>query len=785
MAFVFSVTTRWVTRPVVAGLCALFIMPFSAQAELDEITVIAQKKGRAENLQEVPAAVSAFSGDELDARQFQRLDDLSYTIPNVQLEAVGTFPGVQNFSIRGQGINSSIPSVDPTVGLFIDGIYIGTSFGTVLDTWDLESVEVLRGPQGILFGRNVTGGAVTVRTARPDPSGEFSLRTRALATNEGRYNVSAVVEGPLIQDKLAAKLMVYYDDDDGYFESQNPSAPVPAPFQAAAFLPPAYYLNPATGGDVGAMETTVIRPSFVWSPTDDLELTLIAEVGESDGDGAPWAVVDALVPIPGLGGQRNGTQAEFTNTSDEVGLTEIDWSQITFELNWDVAGGTLTNIFGWRDAEVLSITDVDGSYLPIFSGGGKTDQDQISNELRWAGNLSDNWETTFGIYYLTQDIAYLEERWLQFAGGAPIIPTTALQLGGEMEAENYGIFWNNDYHITDNVTLTAGLRYSEEDKDASILTAGCVDLDGANPATNRFEFVNAFTGMPPCTSIPLSGEYDYWTPKLGGSWQFAENAQAYAFWTKGFRAGGFNFRNAKPAPPPAGIPPGPTREEEQNSFEVGIKSELFDNQLRLNAAYFHNEIDDIQRELNFGDPDVVVLQGTINAGDVEINGVEIEFQAVPTENLTVYGSVGYLDGEYTRVDPMWADVTLPPAPPGVPPGTPAIGSSLPRLAPWSLSLGASLDIPIDTYGYITLRADGGFRDRNAYDDSNLNVFDQQRRYNASIEWSSPDETWQVSLFGKNLSDEVNYGNLTSIGGLFTAGPMQKGREYGLEVQYQL
>jgi iron complex outermembrane receptor protein len=167
---------------------------------------------------------------------------------------------------------------------------------------------------------------------------------------------------------------------------------------------------------------------------------------------------------------------------------------------------------------------------------------------------------------------------------------------------------------------------------------------------------------------------------------------------------------------------------------------------------------------------VVVLQGTVNAGDVDISGVELEFQAIPTDNLTLYGSIGYLDGEYTRVDPAYAAF---------------IGSDLPRLAPWSLSFGGSVDIPLDSLGYLTVRGDWGFRDRNAYDDSNLNIFDQQRRYSGSVNWTSPEENWVVSFFGENLSDEANYGNLTSIGGLYTAGPMQKGREYGLEVRYQL
>ena len=217
-SLVLAVTTAVYVAVPLAGVAQ---QTDASGRQVDEIFVVAQKKGRAENLQEVPAAITAYNADQLDGIFFQKLEDLSYSIPNVQLEQVGTFPGVQNFSIRGQGINSSIPSVDPTVGVFVDGIYQGTTYGTVLDTWDLESVEVLRGPQGLLFGRNVTGGAVTVRTARPDPAGELSFKAKASITDEDRYGGAFALEAPLVQDILAGKIMVYYDDDDGYFENNN------------------------------------------------------------------------------------------------------------------------------------------------------------------------------------------------------------------------------------------------------------------------------------------------------------------------------------------------------------------------------------------------------------------------------------------------------------------------------------------------------------------------------------------------------------------------------------
>jgi iron complex outermembrane receptor protein len=722
---------------IVSGLSLLNVsasaqMTDSSGRQLDEIMVVAQKKGRAESLQEVPISITAFSGADLDARFMQNLTGLSYTVPNVQLEEVGTFPGVQNFSIRGQGINSSIPSVDPTVGLFIDGVYMGTTFGTIIDMWDLESVEVLRGPQGLLFGRNVTGGAVTVRTRRPETDGDVGVRVRASGANEENYNIAGSVEGALVPDKFAAKLMVSYNDDNGYFSNTNPA--VTAPPVPPAPVPGAFYINPATGRNVGRMETTVVRPTFVWTPTEAIELALIGEYGKTEGDGAPWTNVSR---------QRAGTLKEFTTQSDEMGFTDMEWKQGTFELNWDIGRGTITNIAGWRKVEVSSAADVDGDAVPVFTVPGFTDQDQFSNELRYAATFFDIWDMTTGIYYLDQDIDYREARYIQ--GGALL-----RALGGDMNAKNYGVFWNNDVTVAEVWTLTAGIRYSKEDKDTQIITGACADVVNFN-----------------CTFADYDGDWDNWTPKLGVSWAFAESAQAYTYWTKGFRAGGFNFRNAKPTV----LPPGPTLQEEQNVWEIGIKSELWDNRVRLNLAYFYNQIDDIQREVNVPDPDVVVLQGTINAGDVTIRGVELDFAAVVTDNFYIDGTVGYMDGEYDSKNPAFAGF---------------IGDDLPRLAPWSFGLGANYDIPLENTSLINLRADYGWRDRNAYNDSNTEFFAQQRRLGASASWLSPDVTWRVSLFGKNLLDQENWGNLTEIGALgYTAGPMLKGRQYGIEVQYQL
>ena len=236
---------------------------------IEEIRVYGTKKNRVEELQDVPAAISVFNESALDARQLITIEDLSFAAPNVTLDQVGTSPGIQNFSIRGLGINSSIPSVDPTVGIIVDGIYLGVSAGVVTDTFDLESVEILRGPQGLLFGRNVTGGAVLLRSKRP--TGEFGAKAKISYETGPQYNASSTVEGPLAEGRLAGKLSFYYKDDDGYFDNiDDPDR------------------------DIGAQETIMVRPTLVFTPGEDVDLTIIFEHGDLDGDGAvPQRAMDS------------------------------------------------------------------------------------------------------------------------------------------------------------------------------------------------------------------------------------------------------------------------------------------------------------------------------------------------------------------------------------------------------------------------------------------------------------------------------------------------------------
>ncbi len=338
-----------------------------------------------------------------------------------------------------------------------------------------------------------------------------------------------------------------------------------------------------------------------------------------------------------------------------------------------------------------------------------------------------------------------------------------------MNAKNFGVFWNNDFYLNDAWTLTAGLRYTDEEKTAQI-----IESDINNPALGCSD-VTTFI----CAFDNLKGDWSNLTPKLGVQWAFNDNSQLYTYYSKGYRSGGFNFRNAAPTV----IPPGPTREEEVQTVELGLKTEFANGRVRLNLAVFRNEITDAQREINVGDPNhagVVVLQATINAGDVTIDGFEADFVALVTDNISINASYGKMNGDYDRIDPSVAQIE---ADLGLP--FPLIGGEPPRLAPTNYSVGFSWDIPAGGLGLFNVAGNYSFREAHFYDDSNLNKFEDQKRFNASVNWFAPNEQRQVSIYGKNLTDQPNYGNLTSIAGLFIAGPMQKGRIYGLQVDFRM
>ena len=720
----------------------------SAVSLLEEVVVTARK--REEGAQDVPLSISAFGSEQLNALKVRNLTSLAVGIPNVALDEVGTSRGTANFSIRGLGVNSSIPSIDPTVGVFIDGVYMGINNGIILETFDLQSIEVLRGPQGILFGRNVTGGAILMRTKLPTEEFEMSVRGAIDTTEDGGLNnyLMGSVSGP-ITDSLKFKLSAYYNDDDGAFE------------------------NLYTGDDHGAIEQTMIRPVIQWTPTDSLEFIMRYEWVDTEGDGA---VAQSHTNGFGVDGTPfNADRDSFDLSIDETGSQDTETNLFSLETNWDVGdNGTITNIFGYRDYDATSLSDIDAQPRSLFHAPTWLEAEQYSNELRYNGVFADRLNLTTGIYYFNNDISYHERRnLLGFIVPGDDRYGRSDDGGGEYEVETIGIFLAGDYDVSDDLTLTAGIRYTEEDKDAKIAS---LIANQTQPSLDQSALCKVTDGTCPYDFVD-DETWENWSPKLGLTYHLEEDARVYAHWTRGYRSGGYNLRNTSGDLVNNG--PGPFDEEQVDNYEIGFKADF--ERGRLNGALFYNEIKDMQREVNLADPVSGVVQIIKNTADAEILGIELDGTFSLTDNLLLSAGLGWIDPEYTDV---FFDLN----------GDGVVDSAdedldLPRAAEWTYNIGLNHDLPLGDW-VMSSRLSYAYRDESAYADNNRGYILEQEIVDAGVDFYSNDGHWEVGVYGKNLLDEVKHGGDTqlpsTLGGVPLGGtfsPLARGRVYGFQVTY--
>lgn len=699
---------------------------------IEEVLVTAQKKAIAERSQDVPIAISAYSGDKVEAMFAVDVTDIGLTSPNVSLTPL--LPGVGNFSIRGMGtVGQSIPSSDPAVGIVVDGISYGTIYGVLFDLFDVKSVEILRGPQGTLFGRNVTGGAVVLRTARPTDEFEGKVKT-TLGSNE-RMDVMASVSGPLTEN-FSAKMALLSKSHGDFWDRE--------------------YSN----GGAGKYESLVVRPALRYQ-SDALDITTIAEVGNvnADGNATRNFYLDGIERNPY--GNNESTQAKD-------GENDLEWKSLTLEANVDVANGVVTTVAGYRELEQNADFDIDGDPNAArfhFAPGTGMKQNQSSLEIRWAGDISDNVNLSTGMYYFEQEYDYRERRLV-----AQVLDRRG---ASHIDHSTYGFFAQSDIQLTDAVTLTLGGRYTSEKKDGDIGVIGDPNATGDCTSQSGPPFED-YASLNDCETVFSDSEtWSNFAPKLGVSWQVNENLMAYTSYTRGFRSGGYNVRFTdltfvtNPRDPSS--TPGPYDEEVVDAYEIGMKSDWMGNRLRLNLALFYNEFDDLQRTaLNASGG-----QQILNAATAEIQGVEFEGVFLITEQLALEGSYGWVDAQYVTAD--FLEVAT---------GRPASSFDFTMVPENTRNLALTYFTELDGIGSINTRLSYVFVDSSKGDDFNRAEMSQYELYDASISLTTVDETLRVSLFGKNLKDEIytNYISDTSSLGtksLFLAPP----RTYGIELTY--
>lgn len=722
----------------------------SSSVLLEEVIVTARK--REESAQNVPVAISAYGSQQLEALKIRDLGNLSVGMPNVAMDDIGTTPGTANFSIRGLGINSSIPSIDPTVGVFIDGVYIGQNAGVVVDMFDIDRIEVLRGPQGTLFGRNVTGGAVLISTKRPGNELEFSARvaTEGNPNGDGGMNsyVMASVGGPL-GDSFGARVSVYQNSDDGWF------------------------VNQFDGKNFGEANTTIFRPMLTWQISETTDMTLRWEHLESDGDGPASQNHTNGSGVPSFWTDFDRDSFDFA--IDNGGFFDIENDLVTWETNIGVnfGDGTITNIFGWRKYVSSGSSDIDSVPQAFFHADFWSDAEQYSNELRYNG-LFNNSNITAGIFWFTNEVNYHERRNL-LGIAIPIPNTPALRQdgGGDYFVDSLAAFFSVDHEVSDQWTLNAGIRFTHEEKKARI--------------TSLIRNVSAFPALTECNVTEGTCDADFedkeswnaWSGKLGATYVISDSKRVYGHWSRAQRSGGYNLRNT--AIDTANLGPGPFDEETVDNFELGYKSEL-GSRGRFNAAVFLNQIDDMQREINLSDPISGIVQVIKNTADAEIFGIELDGTYALTDNLILMASLGWIDPSYTDVR---FDLN----------GDGAIDKedenlNLPRAAELTYSVGLSHTLTFSNGGELSSRINYAYRDDSYYTDNNRGFLLSQDILDAGLDYLTPGGHWVFSLYGRNLLDSVNHGGDTQLpsmlgplplGGTFS--PLSKGQVVGLEVTF--
>jgi len=734
-----------------APSCLLAAPAIAQQSALtDEIIVFSQK--RAESIQDVPVSVSAITAEQLNNTYTVDLTDVGFQAPNVQLQGVSTFPGFANFTVRGIGVSTSIRTLDPAVNIFVDGMVLGTQIGAVLDVFDVEAVEILRGPQGILFGRNSTGGAVLLRTAKPTE--EFAASVQLAAGAFNLREAEAIVQGPIAGDALRAKLAVQVRKQDGMFVDNNEGAFVPAQFNPTGLQP----ANPAV--DQAEQDSIFIKPTVTFEPNDSFDITLFGQYFFDTGGGA----ATQMIVEPGAPSTTETLfgytppDGQFNINHDLPGDSETRMWHVIGEANLDLGHGVVTSITAWRDVSFDSSLDVDGTPFPLIHfPNNEEEADQFTQEIRYTSEFSDQFDFIIGGFFMDSQMAVIERR--EFSGltaGRAPEEFNFIQSDWVQDQRSAAGFFNGRYHLTDALSVSAGVRFTWEEKKLNITPlTPCAGPGFTNCATDKLNLEESWTNASPRAGVELD---------LG------EDAFTYFNWTRGFRSGNFNARA------PNEVTIGPADPEQADQFEVGLKGLFLNGTLRANVAGFFTIYDDIQRVTNTQTAGGEPLQLLRNAARANIKGVEAEFTWNPVEPLVLESNFGWIDPqfkEFTGLDINSDGVVTPEE------EIAARNLEFDRVPNYTVFAAANYTFNLpDMPGDFTYRAQYSWRDGFPTDVRNL----ENRRQDSFglLDMSVRYETdrVRVAVFGRNIT-ETNYVDIISAA-FNTQGFGGMARTWGIE-----
>lgn len=734
-------------------------------AGLDEIIVTAQK--RAQNIQDVPVAVTQLGGEAITDAGLESATDIQFLTPGLIVSYSST-NAIPNFSLRGIGLNDFTAVQSSPVAIHVDDVYLASSTLLNFALFDISRVETLKGPQGTLYGRNSTGGAVNFYTRAPtrDFEGNVSLGYG----NFESFTAEGFLSGPL-SETLSGRVSLFYKN-----QSDGP------------------YSHP-TIRNVGKQKKFAGRAQLLWEPSDAFDASLIVYGGTDKSDGNQYQGLgtiaangtDICAPIvagildtgqnqcfslppstPGLTAIQSLDNDPFTLQSGIINRDKIDVIGARFGFNYDLGGATLSSITGWANADRKSQEDADGTTLRAVDVGYETDFTQFSQELRLAGDGSGPLNWTVGAFFSDDKL---------------VTPRTETDLsdifGGfrqnhayELKTKSFALFTHNEYEVTDRLALVGGLRYTDERRR---FKGGTITVDpGVGPNSNG-DFVPSPTAVPDFDNaaafdsayINDAIKFSNLSWRVGLNYDFADDVFGYASISNGFKSGGFVGDITIQQ-----VLENPYDEETLTAYEIGLKTTLFDRRVRWNTSLFYYDYKDVILAV-----DVLQTTGPLNTlftndnvSDAKVFGLESDLQWAVTDNLEIRLAGTYLDTKQNQTVAVVQAID---------------GSRLPYAPKWSGNATIRYEAPLNDDLKVGFQLDGTIRSSlfAEAESTRLARLSGYSLLNGRIGIKS-DRGWSLNFSMKNITDKRHFVYLNDIKGLGTVirtpGPP---RSYGLDLSF--
>ena len=733
--------------PAVLNLFILFVISISsasAQSVLEEIVVTARK--REQNLQNVSISISAFTANRIQEMGLLNSQDLSWMTPGMYASgAVGNLNPM--YTIRGIGLNDFFTNNNPTVGLYVNEVIQPFSPMMSFQMFDLERIEVLKGPQGTLYGRNTTGGAINFISRRPGE--ELNGYLRAGYGEFDRVEAEGAIGGPISDDLGGRLAFLTTQQSDGWMR------------------------NAVTGKKVGEIDQVALRGILQWQPAENFEVEFIGSYAEDNSDthlrehvgfaDGPFSTNLCAAAIAGRRDEGNcvsflgffdpNADDRYTHSNSSIlgNDNDTDTLGLTLKVNWDIGDMTLTSVTGYSEYDRVYTEDADGTALAMIDVRSDDDATTFSQELRLSGIMS-RIDWVLGAFYSDNEISFNFIQDLRQHLFLSVVDTVWKQ-----ESSSVAVFGHADFALTNKLSIVGGLRYTYEEKKIRY------DASDLNPfGTTQF--------LPPT----VSGFNDRFSNneisgQAGVDFQVTDDILTYFSFNRGFKTGGYKgaiaFSLAELEP---------FTQETVYAYEAGIKSTWANGRVRFNAAAYYSDWKDFQafvNEIRGGIP-VIVLT---NAGDAEIYGIEADLLLHPTDGLDIQATLNWMDTEIKKFNNI--------------PGTPdSTGNNLANSPDLMFNGRVRYEFPVANTGFNAyISSDFIFRDRVYYSLANRGQNSQASNWlwHGRAGVVTEDGKWEASVWGKNLTDEAyvtqSYDN---TGGIFPSQNfIGEPRTYGVSVQY--